>query len=614
MDTEITGRHRALSHKEYLDTLQRPSVAEIRRISEIQLQKEHDISAKYHSAEEHDAAKLIQRAYRGHRERRQLNGLNLDPSSRWVEIIKEWKYRSATAPHLSSSSPNVRNRSESAADLARRNWYRATAIAEHAGAGESRTSLAMPTPESTRSNTRSSKRSKRSQSELEPPNSMLMDLRYFLEMVDQKHRYGANLQVYHEEWQRSKTDQNFFYWLDHGSGKDEDLAPICPREKLEKERIRYLSKEERRDYLVRVDEKGLLRWEKNDELITTSADLYRDSMKGIVPKDSTEPTFNDEDVKRQISADAGFSSKLAAVGSMFRDAIYEDENEERYDYEDSSTSSQSSSAPSTPSDEVLSPEQAVAHQRVTKDHTPGDPKPDDLTSTTNPPKKKKKKPLHVSPATILNSLLRASVRPGTWIYVTDTLQNLYIGIKSSGAFQHASFLSGARISSAGIIGIKDGKLEYLSPLSGHYRPTTKSFKVFVEGLKTQGVDMSSLKVSSAYQILLGMEYYGTTKKGMRKIFGKEEHEERKRRRKRERGVKVDQGTLETVQRIAVGTGVRSWDLSGTERVERNWEVEHERHPHLHRRGGGDEREELAGLMDDLHVRRLSDEGKNTPKR
>ena len=85
---------------------------------------------------------------------------------------------------------------------------------------------------------------------------MLMDLRYFLEMVDVKHRYGANLQVYHEFWRRQNTTQNFFYWLDHGPGLNLDLS-LCSREKLDRERIRYLSREERKAYLVEVDDEGL---------------------------------------------------------------------------------------------------------------------------------------------------------------------------------------------------------------------------------------------------------------------------------------------------------------------------------------------------------------------
>lgn len=37
-------------------------------------------------AEEEEAARKIQRNYRGYRERRQLKGIGLDASARWAEV------------------------------------------------------------------------------------------------------------------------------------------------------------------------------------------------------------------------------------------------------------------------------------------------------------------------------------------------------------------------------------------------------------------------------------------------------------------------------------------------------------------------------------------------
>ena len=37
-------------------------------------------------SEEAAAAKTLQRTYRGHRARRELRGLSLDPTSRWIEV------------------------------------------------------------------------------------------------------------------------------------------------------------------------------------------------------------------------------------------------------------------------------------------------------------------------------------------------------------------------------------------------------------------------------------------------------------------------------------------------------------------------------------------------
>ena len=471
MDDTTPAHNRSLSHEEYVSSLLRPSLSESRRISEIQLRKEQEIDSKYRRPEEHDAATKIQRTYRGHRERRQLEGLTLDPSSRWMEIIRELRFRSAIAlPQDQLSRPKLSSdgRPRNSSDAAKANWRRIGYVAEHASAGERRDS-----PELSVSGSPGQQRDD------EP--SMLMDIRYFLEMVDQKHRYGSNLQVFHEEWLRSKSNSNFFHWLDHGEGRNMDL-PGCSREKLDRERIRYLSKDERRDYLVEVDEAGKLRWAKTGELITTNIREFKDSMGGIVSRsDDSAVSFAEQEVQQQASSDRHL------LDGITRTETPEQLNTMGSDGADDSSSEDPFISPGAPA-------QQPNHQA-----------------------KKPRKRIIASPATILNKLLRASVRPGTFIYVADTIGRLYVGIKDSGAFQHASFLSGARISSAGLIGIENGQLTYLSPLSGHYRPTTKSLRRFIAALKAQGVDLGQLRVSHAYEVLLGIEVYGKAKKGFRKL-------------------------------------------------------------------------------------------------
>lgn len=124
-----------------------------------------------------------------------------------------------------------------------------------------------------------------------------MDLQYFLEMVDRRHRYGSNLRKYHNYWKSQPTTQNFFYWLDHGEGKEVEL-PECDRARLDREQVRYLSREERLNYLVVVDDQGRLRWAKNGEKVWTKDTLFKDSMKGIVPIEDQAPKF-----RRNISPD-----------------------------------------------------------------------------------------------------------------------------------------------------------------------------------------------------------------------------------------------------------------------------------------------------------------------
>ena len=378
-----------------------------------------------------------------------------------------------------------------------------------------------------------------------------MDLRYFLEMIDQKHRYGANLLVYHEEWQRSTATQNFFYWLDYGEGRNVDL-PGCSREKLDRERIRYLSKDERMNYLTVVDDEGKLRWHKNNDLITTSSEHYKDSMSGIVTKGDDEAVeFNDEEVTKQLSDGRRLARHLARVRS----------GERR-----SSSSSNS----------------------IMSSYFGSDSEDERPASKASKKTQKKLKSLKVSPATVLNKLLRATVKPGTWIYVADTVGRLYVGIKSSGAFQHASFLSGARISSAGSIGIENGQLTYLSPLSGHYRPTTKSFRVFINTLKNQGVDMSHVKVSHAFEVLLSMEYYGKSKKGAKEVF-KGNHDKHEQPQQIDGAAAFGPGSPELDAKFHMAMD----DYSASNLVEQNWKQGHKK------------QSSLGKLMDDLKIRRRS---------
>lgn len=297
-----------------------------------------------------------------------------------------------------------------------------------------------------------------------------MDLQYFLEMVDSKHRYGSNLRAYHQEWMKSDTHENFFYWLDHGGGKNLEL-PTVSRARLEAEQVRYLSREERQQYLVKVDDQGRLCWAKNGERITTSTD-YKDSIEGIVPIDDPTPAYkHDEPLSPEhVSEESTSTTQSGSKGSQ------ESKHYETHEFDKA---------------------KGLAKLKL------------------------------ISPSVILDQLLQKSIRPNSWIFVADTSFRLYVGIKQAGAFQHSSFLNGARIIAAGLIEIKDGKLKKLSPLSGHYRPPTKNFRQFEKSLREAGVDMSHVSISRSYAILLGLEAYVRTRKKIKKGIERLHHGKQK---------------------------------------------------------------------------------------
>jgi hypothetical protein len=405
-----------------------PSPELVRHITRAQERKEEAAFRRrssmesMHTSEERRrrAAAVIQRNYRGHRERRILNGLSLDSSSRWIEAIKEARYRHIIEPKarpaLEGEALDETTGQERSSSFAKQKWKKVGLITRRAG-GDEDPSSESDDDEHLSPEERETYRRRRLEDKLRRQKAAkMMDLQYFLEMVDLKHRYGANLRTYHEQWKKSNTNENFFYWLDYGEGRYIDCQG-CPREKLDREWIRYLSREERLNYLVMIDQDGRLCWVKNGARIDTT-EKYKDSIHGIVPENDPTPAY---------------------TPSVLIDTTPQDTSEET----DTETSS--------PENNIDKDNQAPKYITVDTDQS-------------------MKKVRHVSAATILDKLLRGSVKENTWIFVADTNFRLYVGMKQSGAFQHSSFLHGSRISAAGSITIKNGRITKLSPLSGHYRP------------------------------------------------------------------------------------------------------------------------------------------------
>ena len=319
--------------------------------------------------------------------------LMLDPDytpARYRHVIRpQSRGNTATRSPPSTANPSStgqpeRDRSSSDALL---HWKKATTIARHAGSDD--TSESSGEEGMTESQVEEHRAKKRERKREREKWAKMMDLQYFLEMVDQKHRYGSNLRAYHAEWKKADTNENFFYWLDEGDGRNIEL-PTVSRERLDREQVRYLSREERQQYLVSVDKQGMLCWAKNGERISTTTE-FKDSVHGIVEKNDSTPTYRE-----------------ASGGNYQRQSDSSDE--EDTDSDDASTIASHEG------------EHYINH---------------DLKEA-----KGLKKVQHVSASTIMNHLLRKSVKPNSWIFVADTSFRLYVGIKQSGAFQHSSFLQG----------------------------------------------------------------------------------------------------------------------------------------------------------------------------
>lgn len=512
----VSSKASSKSHQEYINSLAMPPPEVIQEINHVQEEKEVEGIARRLSEnpnlsedERRKAAELIQRNYRGHRERRILEGKRLDVGTRWVEAVKEARYRNLTTPRAKDSGERERGSrsfdvegepsthtegmgssmatTQNRTSHARENWKKIGMIARRAGGDEESDEESDEDSGDLNEEERAAKRKRRMEEKAARQKAAkIMDLQYFLEMVDLKHRYGSNLRTYHGEWKKANTNENFFYWLDYGEGRFIDCQG-CPRERLDREQVRYLSKEERLDYLVKIDGDGRLRWAKNGERIDTTTE-WRDSIKGIVRNDDDTPVFTP------------LSGEADNEGESDSDSSSDESHLHHHSHPHIRTQSQTQE------------QKLEAEQEESRASKYASPEYDNAQGM--------KKVSHMSASTIFNKLLRGSVKKNTWIFVADTSFRLYVGIKQSGAFQHSSFLHGSRISAAGLIKIKDGRLTKLSPLSGHYRPPVSNFRAFVKNLKGEGCDMGRVSISRSYAVLVGLEAYVKTRKRAKKVMGK----------------------------------------------------------------------------------------------
>jgi hypothetical protein len=95
--------------------------------------------------------------------------------------------------------------------------------------------------------------------------------------------------------------------------------------------------------------------------------------------------------------------------------------------------------------------------------------------------------------------------------------------------------------------------------------------------------MSQVKVSHAFEVLLSMEYYGKSKKGVRHVFQRK-HEKEKHKEQQDRFGQASP-ELDAQSHVAMD------NYSATSLVEQNWKKEH--------------RSSLGKMMDDLRIRRKS---------
>ncbi|XP_011041401.1 PREDICTED: uncharacterized protein LOC105137370 [Populus euphratica] len=95
---------------------------------------------------------------------------------------------------------------------------------------------------------------------------------------------------------------------------------------------------------------------------------------------------------------------------------------------------------------------------------------------------------------------------GKWIFVLSPTKRLYAGQKKRGKFHHSSFLAGGATIAAGTVIIENGNLKFISPMSGHYRPTQEKFESFLSFFKDNGVNLDEVQVNQAIEYSSASDY------------------------------------------------------------------------------------------------------------
>ncbi|GAC72032.1 hypothetical protein PANT_6c00034 [Moesziomyces antarcticus T-34] len=466
-------------------------------------QNEHEHN--HDNDRDRDAALLIQRNYRGYRTRRQLDGCNISADTRWSDAVhrmrleqankqsntgrndatSRWKRGKLLAGQLSGAekmdgSPDSEGGRadepvEGGPSLEPKDTEDHALVdadtkvgdvpgAQDGGKVDNIRSIARPGDKGLKLIewwTRGGKAQELSK---------MMEEQYWLEMVDRKHRYGSNLKYYHKAWMQADTRDNFFQWLDEGEGKELNIDD-CPRERLDSECVIYLSSEQRRNYIVDIQD-GKLVWRRNGKPVDTKRNKHKDLGKGRGIVDIGE------EEQQELRKDRERRALQRGVSESSLDS-----------YLDGSSSSSSSS--SSDGEEMSKDERTQAAKHYQSKRSGKSRHLDALNS-----------------ANWSDMLLRKTIGNNTWIYVFNSRHELYIGLKQTGYFQHSSFLYGGRVLSAGLLKVDNGTLTSLSPLSGHYRAGTAHFRYFVKKLQDSGVDLDRVTLSKSLLMLAGMEKYG----------------------------------------------------------------------------------------------------------
>ena len=324
----------------------------------------------------------------------------------------------------------------------------------------------------------------------------------WLEVLDEKHRYGSILYPYWQRWETSRTRMSFFMWLDEGRGCLVDL-PDCPRRFLEECEVLYLTRDELRLFEVEIRD-GLLVWladgepvDLHDGAAAAAPTLRAAAAAALVDAQLVRSARRERlvDAAREAAAAAAAAgvetvsredrervlAPLVAEGCLrkLRDPYHalrsqakpSDDELHEYDrlWDAFKVRDAAEARYGLPSELPEATWGAVARALDHDDGLAGSPG--------------RKRPLP-----------RVADRARSGIFVVDHFGRMYAARKVSGAFHHSSLTRGHCCRFAGSVEVRGGVVTKLSPHSGHYIPTQDEYDALLADWRRLGLDLSATEI------------------------------------------------------------------------------------------------------------------------
>lgn len=156
-------------------------------------------------------------------------------------------------------------------------------------------------------------------------NYALLHRKAWLEVTDERHRYGKNLRLYYRKWSSLGYPSNdFFDWLDSkGSCKDQPLPELaeCPRSELDSDTVLYIQDSEiTKQYALTLhcDESGHVHvFDSDDEPVCTGPEGWIFVLRDNVLYGAEKVTSVSDHARQRFHHSSFFGGKAVAAAGIF---------------------------------------------------------------------------------------------------------------------------------------------------------------------------------------------------------------------------------------------------------------------------------------------------------